>query len=208
MRQPSKKPASLVTIKRAARKCRDCPLWVTGTQTVFGEGPESARLMLVGEQPGDQEDIQGRPFVGPAGKLLDKALQTAGLDRNEVYVTNAVKHFKYELRGKRRIHKSPAQREILACHQWLEREIVRVQPKLIVTLGATAARAIFGRATAIQANRGRVQSIVVSGVETKVDVLVTVHPAFLLRVPSEDRDSATAQFIDDLKVAAAALKRG
>ncbi len=132
-------------------QCRNCPLWQYATQAVPGEGPDSARLMLVGEQPGDQEDLAGRPFVGPAGQLLDRALAAAGIERAQVYVTNAVKHFKYELRGKRRLHKKPAELEIAACHAWYESEVATVQPALIVALGATAVRAVLGRALPILA---------------------------------------------------------
>src|SRR5262245_37485125 len=147
---------SLARLREAARACRDCPLWRHATQTVFGEGPRTASILLIGEQPGDQEDIAGRPFVGPAGRVLDRALTDAGIDRAATYVTNAVKHFKYELRGKRRLHKTPAQNEIAACHQWLERELRSIGPRLVVALGATAARALFGRPTPITKNRGRV----------------------------------------------------
>jgi DNA polymerase len=147
---------SLADVREQAAHCRDCPLWKNATQTVFGVGRESANIMFVGEQPGDQEDLAGKPFVGPAGRLLDRALVDAAIDRKATYVTNAVKHFKWEPRGKRRIHKKPSELEINACHQWLEQELALVQPDLIVALGATAARAIFGRATAIEKNRGRV----------------------------------------------------
>ncbi|MBA2411318.1 MAG: UdgX family uracil-DNA binding protein [Burkholderiaceae bacterium] len=180
--------------------CRNCPLWEHATQAVPGEGPLAARLMLVGEQPGDQEDIAGRPFVGPAGQLLDRALKEAGIDRSEVYVTNAVKHFKYELRGKRRLHKKPAELEIAACHAWYESEVDAVRPDLIVALGATAVRAVLGRALPILANRGTViEPTTESGVKGRV--LVTVHPSYLLRVLPETRDAEYAKFVDDLKIA-------
>ncbi|HEY6669506.1 MAG TPA: UdgX family uracil-DNA binding protein, partial [Methyloceanibacter sp.] len=146
---------ALKLLSAEARGCTRCDLYKNATQTVFGEGPADAALMLVGEQPGDQEDLAGRPFVGPAGKVLDKALEAAGIERGEIYLTNAVKHFKNEPRGKRRIHKKPADAEIAACYQWLERELAHVAPKLIVALGATAARALLGRATPIERNRGR-----------------------------------------------------
>jgi uracil-DNA glycosylase family protein len=156
--------------------------------------------MFVGEQPGDQEDRAGEPFVGPAGKLLDRALGEAAIDRKTTYVTNAVKHFKWEPRGKRRIHKKPNELEIKACHQWLEREVALIRPALIVALGATAARAVFGRATAIEKNRGRI----IGGAQAKTpldaDLLVTVHPSFLLRVPDEDREEAYERFVADLKL--------
>ena len=193
---------SLDEIREQAEHCRDCPLWKHATQTVFGEGRRSARIVLVGEQPGDQEDTLGRPFVGPAGRLLDRALQAAGVDRKATYVTNAVKHFKFEPRGKRRIHKKPNELEIAACHQWLERELNAIKPDLVVALGATAARAIFGRATAIEKNRGRVIPSVSAAGTHEADVLVTVHPSFLLRVPDEDRDAAYAKFVADLEIAA------
>src|SRR3990170_4938234 len=136
---------SLKEIREYARRCQDCPLWADATQTVFGAGDPHALAMLVGEQPGDEEDRKGLPFVGPAGRLLDRALEAAGVDRQHLYVTNAVKHFKWQLRGKRRLHKTPAQREIDACHQWLEREVESVQPQVIACLGATAARAVIAR---------------------------------------------------------------
>jgi len=191
---------SLAAVREQAAHCRDCPLWKNATQTVFGVGRQSASIMLVGEQPGDQEDRAGEPFVGPAGKLLDRALVDAAIDRKATYVTNAVKHFKWEPRGKRRIHKKPNELEINACHQWLERELALVRPNLIVALGATAARAIFGRATAIEKNRGRVISAAQARLGAGADVLVTVHPSFLLRVPDEDRDEACERFVADLKL--------
>lgn len=199
--RPSIADESLDTVREEAAHCRACPLWRNATQTVFGEGAQNASIMLVGEQPGDQEDRAGRPFVGPAGRLLDRALAAAGVKREATYVTNAVKHFKFELRGKRRLHKKPNELEIRACHQWLERELSIVQPQLIVALGATAARAVFGRATAIEKNRGKV--IPAAQVETAhgADVLVTVHPSFLLRVPDEDRALAFERFVADLKLA-------
>src|SRR5688572_6632096 len=150
------KPPSLERLRLDAAACRDCPLWAHATQTVFGEGNPRARLMLVGEQPGDVEDREGHPFVGPAGRLLDKALGEAGVDRARVYVTNAVKHFKWEPRGKRRMHKTPAQREIAACHQWLQGELAAIRPALVVCLGATAAKALLGPRFRITQDRGRV----------------------------------------------------
>jgi DNA polymerase len=192
---------SLTALRKEAEHCRACPLWKNATQTVFGEGRATARIVLVGEQPGDREDLAGKPFVGPAGQLLDRALQAAGVERRAVYVTNAVKHFKFEPRGKRRLHKKPNELEIAACHRWLDQELHAIEPELIVALGATAARAVFGRATAIGKNRGHIISGVPLATAVASDVLVTVHPSFLLRVPDEDRDAAFAQFVDDLKLA-------
>jgi uracil-DNA glycosylase family protein len=192
-RPASEKADSLAVIRRRARRCRDCPLWKDATQTVFGEGNERARVMFVGEQPGDREDLAGRPFVGPAGHILDRALHELGVERSSIYVTNAVKHFKFLLRGKRRLHKKPGDVEIAACHQWLERELEIVQPRLIVALGATAARAVFGRTTPIEKNRQRILK------HAAIDVLVTVHPSYLLRVPPEDRSAAYAGFVADLR---------
>jgi uracil-DNA glycosylase len=191
---------SLNEIREQAEHCRDCPLWKNATQTVFGEGPRSARIVLVGEQPGDQEDIAGKPFVGPAGRLLDRALQEAGVDRKLTYVTNAVKHFKFEPRGKRRLHKTPSQLEVAACHQWLERELAAIEPDLIVAMGATAARAVFGRPTAIQKNRGHIIEAQSESSGHQADILVTVHPSFLLRVPDQDKDAAYRAFVKDLEL--------
>jgi uracil-DNA glycosylase len=184
-------------LSREAAHCRACPLWRNATQTVFGDGPGDARIMLVGEQPGDREDLTGEPFVGPAGKILDRALAEAGIDRSRIYVTNAVKHFKFEPRGKRRIHKKPSEMEIDACHRWLEGELAALSPEITVALGATAARALLGRATAIGANRGK---IVDWGSDRKL--LITVHPSFLLRAPPEYRDEEYARFVADLRLAA------
>jgi uracil-DNA glycosylase family protein len=193
---------SLAALREAARHCRACPLWKNATQAVFGEGSVDARIVLIGEQPGDREDLTGRPFVGPAGRLLDRALAQAGLDRDATYVTNAVKHFKFELRGKRRIHKKPSDQEIAACRaQWLDQELRLIEPALIVAMGTTAARAVFGRATAIGKNRGRIIEGAKLATEIDADVLVTVHPSYLLRVPDEDRDAAFEEFVADLKLA-------
>jgi uracil-DNA glycosylase len=185
---------SLAALKAATMRCRECPIGEFATQSVVGEGAATARLMFVGEQPGDQEDQQGHPFVGPAGRLLDKALLEAGIPRTQVFVSNAVKHFKYELRGKRRIHKSPTQREAATCLHWLEDEIALVKPKALVALGATAARSLLGRAVPVLANRGRWLP--------RPDgrpVLVTVHPSSLLRAASSaDRAAAFAAFTADL----------
>ncbi len=187
--------------RAALNQCRNCSLWRHATQAVPGEGTAPTRLMLVGEQPGDQEDLAGRPFVGPAGQLLDRALADAGIDRRDVYVTNAVKHFKYELRGRRRLHKKPAELEIAACRPWYESELATVQPHLIVALGATAARAVLGRALPILANRGRLLEPA-DEIASAARVLVTVHPSYLLRVLPETRDAEYAAFVDDLKIAA------
>ena len=186
-------------------QCRSCSLWKHATQAVPGEGPTSARMMLVGEQPGDQEDLAGRPFVGPAGQLLDRALDAAGIKRSEVYVTNAVKHFKYELRGKRRLHKKPAELEIAACHAWYESEVATVQPALIVALGASAVRAVLGHALPILANRGMLIEPH-NELLPSTRVLVTVHPSYLLRVLPEARDAEFGKFVEDLKIAAKYLR--
>jgi DNA polymerase len=179
-----------------ARACRACPLWQPATQTVFGEGPLNARIMLVGEQPGDSEDLAGKPFVGPAGQVLDRALADAGIDRTGVYVTNAVKHFKFEPRGKRRLHQKPNTLEIRACAGWLEREIDIVRPSLVVALGATAAQALFGRAMAIGANRGRIQPL------GDRDALITIHPSYLLRLPDQEAKAREyGAFVRDLRLA-------
>ncbi|MDB5966933.1 MAG: hypothetical protein JWQ72_3433 [Polaromonas sp.] len=185
--------ASLDQLREATNRCRECPIGEHATQSVCGDGPRKAKLMLVGEQPGDQEDLSGKPFVGPAGHLLDRALGELGVDRREVFVSNAVKHFKYELRGKRRIHKSPSQGEAAACLHWLEDEISIVQPDMLVALGATAARSLMGRAVPILANRGQV---LVRDDGRKV--LITLHPSALLRGPPQDRDAAYAAWLEDL----------
>jgi len=196
---PDIQATPLATLGAEARACTRCPLHACATQTVFGEGPETARLMLVGEQPGDQEDLAGRPFVGPAGQVLDRALEEAGIAREDCYVTNAVKHFKYEPRGKRRIHKKPSAGEVSACRWWLMREIAAVRPALIVALGATAALSLFGRPVAITKARGRVTD---SG---HGPVLMTVHPSYLLRLPPSEIDAEHARFAADLREAAQAL---
>jgi uracil-DNA glycosylase family protein len=188
----------LEALRKAAKGCRDCPLWEKATQTVFGEGNPRARVMLVGEQPGDVEDREGHPFVGPAGRILDEALREAGLDRRQLYVTNAVKHFKWEPRGKRRMHKTPAQREIAACFQWLEGEMEAVKPKLIVALGATAAKALLGPSFRITRQRGQVQKR-----DGLPDVLATYHPSYLLRLKGRPGgEEAHAEFVHDLRIAA------
>jgi uracil-DNA glycosylase len=173
----SEASGKLDALSRRAASCQACPLWKDATQTVFGEGPPNADVMFVGEQPGDREDREGRPFVGPAGLLLDKALVDAGLDRKRIYVTNAVKHFKFEQRGKRRLHKRPNTSEIKICRRWLFDEIEAVSPRLIVALGATAAHGLTGRATAVQSNRGSVLTV-----DKGLRVFMTIHPSALLRL--------------------------
>jgi DNA polymerase len=187
---------SIEALRKAAAACRACPLWENATQTVFGEGPPHASIMLVGEQPGDREDIAGRPFVGPAGQLLAQALAAGDIPREEVYVTNAVKHFKFEIRGKRRMHKKPVDSEITACYDWLKREIELVTPRLVIALGATAARSLLGRATPITINRGKLREYA-SG----ISLLITIHPSFLLRMPERDKDDEYDRFVDDLRLA-------
>jgi uracil-DNA glycosylase len=187
-------------LREQAAHCRDCPLWRNATQTVFGDGRTAAKILFVGEQPGDQEDVAGKPFVGPSGRLLDRALQEVGVSREAAYVTNAVKHFKFEPRGKRRIHKKPNEMEISACRQWLEGELRAVNPDVVVALGATAARAVFGRATAIGKNRGRIIPAADAKTFANADILVTVHPSYLLRVPGADRIRAYQEFLADLKL--------
>ncbi len=202
--QTSVRPAarSLTALREEAEHCRACPLWKNATQTVFGEGRATARIVLIGEQPGDREDVAGKPFVGPAGKLLDRALMDAGVERAQTYVTNAVKHFKFEPRGKRRIHKKPNEQEIAICKsQWLDNELRAIGPSLVIAMGATAARAVFGRATAIGKNRGHIIKGQSLASEIDADVIVTVHPSYLLRVPDQDRASAYEAFVEDLKLA-------
>ena len=188
--------AELERLRRQAATCRNCDLWRCGTQTVFGMGPVTADVMFVGEQPGDVEDKVGKPFVGPAGKLLDRALDEAGIDRAVVYVTNAVKHFRWEARGKRRIHKKPTTRQIQACHPWLEDEIRLVDPNLVVALGATAAQALLGADFRLTKHRGEVIAR-----EGLPPVIATVHPSSILRARDEDsRHAEFAAFVDDLRV--------
>jgi DNA polymerase len=191
---------TLETLRAAAATCRACPLWELGTQTVFGEGGASAELMLVGEQPGDREDRQGRPFVGPAGAVLDRALAEAGIDRGAVYVTNVVKHFKWRPAGKRRLHQKPNTEEVGACRPWLEAEIGVVAPRVVVCMGATAAQAMLGRQFRVTRDRGRWLEW-----ELAPRVLATIHPSAILRTPDEDREGAFLGFRDDLALAAAAL---
>jgi len=209
-REPTRSAADFLPDERtlpalavAAKDCRGCDLYANATQTVFGEGPAGADLMLIGEVPGDREDRLGHPFVGPAGQLLDRALETVGIDRTKVYVTNAVKHFKFEPRGKRRIHKKPNAEEIRACHPWLEAEIAAVGPKVVVCLGATAAQAVIGRTFRVTQHRGEF-------VDTPLDALVTatVHPSSILRSPDEStREAETDALIRDLQAVARALRK-
>ena len=195
---------TLPTVRDAAKDCQACDLYLGGTQTVFGEGARKAELMLVGEQPGDQEDRAGHPFVGPAGKLLDRALADAGIDGAAVYVTNVVKHFKWEPRGKRRIHKRPNAGEIAACRPWLDTEIQLVKPRAIVCLGATAAQALLGRQFKVTAHRGEFIASPLAPIVT-----ATVHPSSILRAPDEEsRHAEMKRFTDDLRKIRQALARG
>jgi uracil-DNA glycosylase family protein len=192
------KSAKIATLREQAARCRACPLWAPATQTVFGEGPPDAQIMLVGEQPGDREDLDGHPFVGPAGRVLDQALEAAEIDRSAVFTTNAVKHFKYRQRGKRRIHQRPSAGETAACRKWLESEVALVEPGVIVGMGATAAYSLFGRATAIGANRGKVLETALF----QAPVLVTAHPSSVLRERDADaRHAALAALAADLRIA-------
>jgi uracil-DNA glycosylase len=194
---------SLKTLREEAADCRACPLWKDATQTVFGEGPPHAPAMLVGEQPGDKEDVAGKPFVGPAGQMLDRALEQAGIDRKKVYVTNAVKHFKFVPRGKIRLHQKPTTPEIKACRQWYERELASIKPALVVAMGATAAQSVFGKITPINKNRGRLIDL-----NNGIKALVTVHPSYLLRLPDEAaRAREYDLFVGDLRIAAALLRK-
>jgi DNA polymerase len=198
VKKPTAAALKMEALREAARGCRDCPLWKDATQTVFGEGNPRARVMLVGEQPGDVEDREGHPFVGPAGRILDQGLRDAGLDRARLYVTNAVKHFKWEPRGKRRLHKTPAQREIDACHQWIARELEAVKPVLVVALGATAAKALLGSAFRITRERGKVIQR-----EGLPPVIATYHPSFILRTKDRpEGEEVYAAFVADLRAAA------
>jgi len=192
---------TLPKLREAAAGCRACPLWQTGTQTVFGEGSEDAQVMLVGEQPGDQEDKQGKPFVGPAGRILDEALELAGIDRGTTYVTNAVKHFKWEARGKRRIHAKPTWSEQMACRPWLEAELVVVQPRVLVCLGATASQSLLGKQFRVTKQRGKwLES------DLAEHVTATIHPSAILRQrDDESRHRELASFVEDLKLVASVL---
>ena len=188
---------TLPALREAAAGCRGCHLWQVGTQTVFGEGSPHAGALFVGEQPGDQEDRAGKPFVGPAGRLFDEALEAAGIDRTSVYVTNAVKHFKWQARGKRRIHQKPNATEVAACHPWLEAELAVVKPRVLVLLGATAAQALLGRQFRVTQHRGEVLDS-----ELADAVVATVHPSSILRGEPSEREASFAAFVDDLTVVA------
>ena len=191
--------ASLPQLKEIARGCTACDLYKRGTQTVFGAGAKHARVVFVGEQPGNEEDLKGEPFVGPAGKLLDKALVAAGIERKETYVTNIVKHFKWEPRGKRRIHKKPNALEIAACKPWFEAEVARLKPDVVVCLGATAAQALLGRTFKVTQQRGQP----ITNSSYAPTVIATVHPSSILRAPDDDaRHEEMRKFIDDLKIVA------
>jgi DNA polymerase len=195
--------SNLKTLREEAANCQACPLWKNATQTVFGEGPAHARAVLVGEQPGDKEDLAGKPFVGPAGQMLDRALEEAGIDRSKVYVTNAVKHFKFVARGKIRLHQKPTTPEIRACRQWYERELATIKPTLVVAMGATAAQSVFGKMTPINKNRGHLIDL-----EQGIQALVTVHPSYLLRLPdAQAKAREYERFVSDLKIAATLLRK-
>jgi uracil-DNA glycosylase family protein len=193
--------ATVRSLREAAADCRACPLWKDATQTVFGEGPAKATVVLVGEQPGDREDLEGRPFVGPAGRVLDDALEDAGIDRKQVYVTNAVKHFKWQARGKRRIHQKPNAEELGACRPWLDAELAVLEPQVLVALGATAAQALLGRGFRVTRERG-----VPVDSDLAPNVLATVHPSSILRARNEsERREAYDAFVADLEVVAKLL---
>jgi DNA polymerase len=191
---------TLPALREAAAHCKGCQLWQLGTQTVFGEGPETASVMFVGEQPGDQEDRAGKPFVGPAGRLLDKALTEAGIDRSTTYMTNAVKHFKWQARGKRRIHQKPTWAEITACRPWLDAELAVIHPRVLVLLGATAAQSLLGRDFRVTQNRR-----VLIESELAAAVTATIHPSAVLRGEPEKRKAEFAAFVDDLRFVASLL---
>jgi uracil-DNA glycosylase family protein len=200
---PESNQLTLPALRAASAGCRACDLYKTGTQTVFGDGPEHAQVMFVGEQPGDREDIEGKPFVGPAGRVLDEALKEAGIDRGTVYVTNAVKHFKWKPLGKRRLHQKPNAAEINACRPWLDGEIAVVKPHLLVLLGATAAQALLGRDFRVSLQRG--QLIERPGLPP---VMATVHPSSILRAPDDEtRELEMRAFVQDLKLSAQHLRR-
>ena len=192
---------SLTALRKAAADCRGCDLWQAGTQTVFGEGAAGAEAMFIGEQPGDQEDRQGHPFVGPAGRVFDEALDAAEIDRSKTYVTNAVKHFKWRARGKRRIHQKPNWAEMTACRPWLEAELEAVHPRVLVLLGATAAQSVLGREFRVTQHRGE---LLESGLAEAVTA--TVHPSSILRGERSERDANFAAFVDDLRVVAGLLR--
>ena len=193
---------TLSSLKTAAADCQACDLWLKGTQTVFGEGSRRARVMFIGEQPGNEEDLTGKPFVGPAGRLLDSALEEAGIDRKQTYVTNVVKHFKWEPRGKRRIHKKPNATEIAACRPWLEAEIAVVKPEVVVALGATAAQALLGPQFRVTKQRGEFIESTLAPY-----VMATVHPSSILRAPDDEtRQLEYRHFVNDLKKLARVIK--
>ena len=193
---------NLAALREAAAGCRACPLWENATQTVFGEGSAKADVMFVGEQPGDQEDKAGKPFVGPAGNLFDRALEEAGIERGSAYVTNAVKHFKWQPRGKRRIHQKPSWSELTACRPWLEAELEAVAPRALVLLGATAAQSLLGRQFRVTRQRGELLQSELAEI-----VVATVHPSSILRAQDGDREREFAALVDDLRVVASALER-
>jgi uracil-DNA glycosylase len=193
---------SLDELRREVQECKACDLWKTGTQAVFGEGPPDAEVMMVGEQPGDREDVEGRPFVGPAGRVLDTALDRAGIDRDRVYVTNVVKHFKWRPRGKRRIHQKPNVEEIKACRPWLDGELAAVKPRVLVCLGAVAATALIGRDFRVSRQRGE---FVESPLAPRV--MATVHPSSILRTVDEGREASMDHFVRDLEIVARELSR-
>ena len=200
---PVPKTRNLTKLREAAAGCKACDLWKTGTQTVFGEGSESAQIVFVGEQPGDREDLAGKPFIGPAGRVFDEGLAAAGIDRRLTYVTNAVKHFKWEARGKRRIHQKPNAAELAACRPWLDAELEAVSPKVLVVLGATAAQALLGRQFRVTKERG-------GPVESNLapHVVATVHPSSILRQrTNEERAAAMKDFVSDLEAVARLLAR-
>ena len=191
---------TLTALREAAQRCRGCDLYKNATQAVFGEGRREAQVMFVGEQPGDQEDLTGKPFVGPAGKLLDRAMEEAGIDRSQAYVSNVVKHFKWQARGKRRIHQKPNWSEMTACRPWLEAELALIKPSVLVCLGATAAQALLGRQFRVTQQRGvPVES------ELAPSVLATIHPSAILRADEHDREAEYAAFVEDLRKVAALI---
>jgi DNA polymerase len=199
--KPDDAAPSLSDARREARTCRRCDLWKHATQTVFGEGPQTADVIFVGEQPGDQEDLAGKPFVGPAGRMFDAVLQEAGIDRLKTYVTNAVKHFKFEPRGKRRIHSKPNAGEIRACRWWLDQELDFIRPKLAVALGATAAQALTGKAVPVTKMRGQVLER-----DDGLGVFLTIHPSFILRIrDAADKDAERARFLRDMQAVKALM---
>lgn len=186
---------TIAQLHEAAKGCRRCPLWRDATQTVFGEGPDDASIVFVGEQPGDQEDIAGKPFVGPAGKMFDAVIDEAGIDRHKTYVTNAVKHFKFEPRGKRRIHSKPNAGEVRACRWWLDGELALTKPDIVVALGATAAQSLLGKAVPITRMRGQVFER-----EDGLRIFLTIHPSFILRIREKEEKQAERQrFLDDMR---------